>query len=232
MSEQLLDRAGRRRSPATMPGFHAGRPPRNRGVHYPADPPKVEEIIAVMRAAGDDAHGRRLRGLIVILWRAGLRIQEALALAEGDLDQRRGALLVRRGKGGRRREVGMDAWGWQELQPWLELRLRLPVGPLLCVINGPTRGRHWSSAAARADLRRTAVRAGVRRRFAPHQLRHAHAVELAREGVPLIVIQRQLGHSNLGITSTYLQGIDNAEIIETVHARHQPMIPVSTSLPR
>jgi hypothetical protein len=62
-----------------------------------------------MRAAGDDAHGRRLRGLIVILWRAGLRIQEALALAESDLDQRRGAVLVRRGKGGRRREVGMDA---------------------------------------------------------------------------------------------------------------------------
>jgi hypothetical protein len=49
---------------------------------------------------------------------------------------------------------------------------------------------------------------GVRRRFAPHQLQHAHAVELAREGVPLIVIQRQLGHTNLGITSIYLQGIE------------------------
>jgi site-specific recombinase XerD len=232
ISEFLLDRAGRHRSPATMPGFHAGQPPRNKGLRYPADPPNVEEIIAVMRAAGDDAHGRRLRGLIVILWRAGLRIQEALALAESDLDQRRGALLVRRGKGGRRREVGMDAWGWGELEPWLELRLQLPVGPLFCVINGATCGRHWSSAAARADLRRTALEAGVRRRFAPHQLRHAHAVELAREGVSLIVIQRQLGHSNLGITSVYLQGIDNAEIIETVHARRQPMIPASTSLPR
>ncbi len=105
------------------------------------------------------------------------------------------------------------------LQPWLQTRLELPVGPLFCVINGATRGRHWSPAAARAQLRRTAAAAGVRRRFAPHQLRHAHAVEMAREGVPLIVIQRQLGHSNLGITSVYLQGIDNAEIIETVHAR-------------
>jgi site-specific recombinase XerC len=76
------------------------------GPSLPADPPKVEEIIAVMRAAGDGRHGRRLRALIVILWRAGLRIQEALALTEGDLDQGRGALLVRRGKGGRRREVG------------------------------------------------------------------------------------------------------------------------------
>ena len=85
MSE-LLDRAGRRRSPATMPGFHAGRGRATRACAHPADPPKVEEIIAVMRAAGDDAQGRRLRGLIVILWRAGLRIQEGLLLAEADLD--------------------------------------------------------------------------------------------------------------------------------------------------
>jgi integrase len=105
MSELLLDRAGRRRSPATMPGFHTGHAPDNKGLLYPADPPKVEEIIAVMRTAGDRTHGRRLRGLIVIMWRAGLRIQEALAPTEGDLDHRRGSLLVRRGKGGRRREV-------------------------------------------------------------------------------------------------------------------------------
>jgi integrase len=102
----------------------------------------------------------------------------------------------------------MDAWGWEQLQPWLDIQRGLPVGPLFCIVNGATRGRHWSSAAARADLRRTAAAARVRRRFAPHQLRHAHAVEMACEGVPLIVIQRQLGHSNLGITSVYLQGID------------------------
>jgi integrase len=213
-----------------LPGFHAGHAPGNKGLRYAADPPKVEQIVAVMRAAGDGTHGRRLRGLIVIMWRAGLRIQEALALTEGDLDERRGSLLVRRGKGGRRREVGMDAWGWEHLRPWLDVRRELPVGPLLCVISGTTRGRHWSSAAARAALRRTAAAAGVRRRFAPHQLRHAHAVEMAREGVPLIVIQRQLGHSHLGITSVCLQGIDSDEIIETVHARRAPMIPVSASL--
>jgi integrase/recombinase XerD len=126
----------------------------------------------------------------------------------------------------------MDTWGWDELQRWLQLRAQLPVGPLLCVLSGRTRGRQWSCAAARAELRRTAAHAGVRRRFALHQLRHAHAVELAREGVPLIVIQRQIGHSNLGITSVYLQGIDNAEIVETVHSRRQPMIPVSRSLAR
>ena len=70
----------------------------------------------------------------------------------------------------------------------------------------------------------------MRRRFAPHQLRHAHAVEMAREGVPLIVIQRQLGHTNLGITSIHLQSIDNTEIIDTGHARRAPMVPVDSSL--
>src|SRR5215216_4327192 len=81
-----LDAAGRRRSPATLPGYHVGRPPRNKGMRYPADPPTVDEIVAVMRHTSDDRHGWRLRAMIVVLWRAGLRIQEALALAEHDLD--------------------------------------------------------------------------------------------------------------------------------------------------
>jgi integrase len=198
-----------------MPGYHAGRPPRNKGQRYPADPPPVEEIIRVMRTAGDGPAADRFRGLIVVLWRSGLRISEALALAESDLDRARGAILVRRGKGGKRREVGMDSWGWEQLDPWLQVREQLPVGALFCIICGPTRGRPWTQDAVRVQLRRTAARAAVRRRFAPHQLRHAHAVEMAREGVPIMVIQRQLGQANLGITSIYLQGIDNAEIIGT-----------------
>jgi site-specific recombinase XerD len=182
-------------------------------LRYPADPPTVEEIVAVMREAGDGRSSARMRGLIVVLWRAGLRISEALTLDETDLNLSAGSILVRYGKGGRRREVGMDAWGWEQLRPWLEQRRQLPVGPLFCTIFGDNAGRRWSSSSVRSDLHRLAARAGVRRRFAPHQLRHAHAVEMAREGIPLNVIQRQLGHANLGVTSVYLQGIDNSEII-------------------
>lgn len=40
-----------------MPGYLAGRPPRNKGLRYQGDPPRVEEIVAVMRAAGPDVHG-------------------------------------------------------------------------------------------------------------------------------------------------------------------------------
>jgi integrase len=82
-----------------MPGYFAGRPPRNKGRRYPADPPRVEEIVAVMRSAGEGIGAARVRGLIVVLWRAGLRVGEALALVESDLDLGRGSILVRHGKG-------------------------------------------------------------------------------------------------------------------------------------
>jgi integrase/recombinase XerD len=90
----------------------------------------------------------------------------------------------------------MDRWAWDQLEPWLQLRAELPVGALFCILRGPTRGRPCSPATIRVQLRNTARAAGVPRRFAPHQLRHAHAVEMSREGVPLIVIQRQLGHAD------------------------------------
>src|SRR5512132_424020 len=158
-----VDVAGRQRSPATFSEFHRGRTPRNKGMRYPADPPRVEEIVAVMRQAGDGLGGDRVRALIVVLWRAGLRIQEALDLYERDLDPRRGALLVRSGKGGKRREVGMDDWGWEHLGAWAR-RLELPTGPLFCIISGPTRGRPWPQTGVRRELRRLAAQAGVRRR--------------------------------------------------------------------
>jgi site-specific recombinase XerD len=98
------------------------------------------------------------------------------------------------------------------------------------VINGPTAGAPWLPTAVRAQLRRIASRAGIRRRFAPHQLRHAHAVEMAREGVPLNVVQRQLGHTDLGVTSVYLEGIDNGEVIDIVRRRTAPMMPARAGL--
>ena len=105
-----------------------------------------------MHAAGDRADGLQLRGLILVLRRAGLRISKALAVNESDLDP-----WPRRDPDPPRQGAANDAkWGWTD----------------------------WPAAA----------RAGIRRRFAPHQLRHAHAVEMSREGVPLLVIQRQLRH--------------------------------------
>jgi integrase/recombinase XerD len=122
----------------------------------------------------------------------------------------------------------MDRWAWSHLEPWLQLRAGLPVGRLFCIVRGPTRGRPCSPALIRKQLHDTALTAGVRRRFAPHQLRHAHAVDMSREGISLIVIQRQ--HADLAITSSYLRGIDNTEIIQGVHQWPEPMISASRQL--
>lgn len=141
MSELLLDRAGRRRSPATMPGFHAGRPPRNKGLSYPADPPEVEETIAVMRAAGDGPHGRRAwsppRSAPIY---AGLRPQRqrVSALPRGHSERTYTRLAPRLGRGpvGGRRRGGLSCASargddgarsarmrWEQLQPWLDVRV-------------------------------------------------------------------------------------------------------------
>src|SRR3954453_11139716 len=112
-----LDSPAPRRPPVAACAGESRRRPSNKGRHFPADPPRTEEIIAVMRCCDQSEHGARARALIVVLWRAGLRIREALDLNELDLDRRRGSVLVRRGKGGRRREVGMDDWGLNNCNP-------------------------------------------------------------------------------------------------------------------
>ena len=228
MPEVLLDAAGRPRSPATLPGFRAGRSPRNKGQRYPADPPTVAEIVAVMRHAGTGPYGSRLRALIVVLWRAGLRIHEALALGEADLDPRRAARAPRQGwppPRGRHGRLGLGATAA------LAHRARRSSGRSAAVY------RHRPYSRTRLLRGGCAYRVASRRRQRrrPPALRTPPAPPRARRRdgprrVPLIVIQGQLGHTNLGITSIYMQGIDNTEIIDTVHARRPPMVRVDATL--
>jgi integrase len=113
--------------------------------------------------AGDGAW-LSLRALIIVLWRSGLGISEALALEERDLNPAAGSIVVRRGKGGRRRIAGMDPWAWQQLAGWLEERATLPIGPVFCVVGGPSAGRQLSATAVRNALRRLGRDAHIRRR--------------------------------------------------------------------
>jgi site-specific recombinase XerD len=62
----------------------------------------------------------------------------------------------------------------------------------------------------RKKIKQLAADAGIRHRVAPHQLRHAHAVGLLQEETNPAYIQRQLGHTNLAITTTYFQGCRRA----------------------
>ena len=125
-------------------------------------------------------------------------------------EYRRAGLEMTRGNP----EVYKSLWSRRD-----DVTLANPFGP-------PVRG--WQEVSDRLDLAASNYRDG--RDYEFENIATVIAVEMAHEGVPLVVIQRQLGHSNLGITSVYLQGIDNAEIINTVHARRAPMIPVSTGL--
>jgi len=160
----------------------------NMVLHHAQDPAAMiaEMARGPVRIGGSlTAPSRRRYGIRFVrrCWSSTLAGDDAW-LSPGPVAAEQGsrAVLVRRGKGGRRREVGMDRWAWSQLEAWMEIRGRLPVGALLCVIHGATAGRGWEQSAARKPLRRAALAAGVRRRFAPHQLRHAHAVEMAYEG--------------------------------------------------
>jgi integrase len=153
-------------SPSPCPAITPAARLATRAGATPADPPTVEEIIAVTRTAGGGPDGVRLRALIVVLWRAGLRIGEALAPAETDLDARRGAVLVRHGKGDKRREVGMDSWAWEHLEALAAAPRQVPGRPV--VLRGPRPDR-WAQLAAgiRAppagpDRRRSGSEASVR----------------------------------------------------------------------
>ena len=125
---------------------------------------------------------------------------------------KRGSLLVRKRQGRPAPRDRDGRWGWEQLRPWLAARVELRSGRCSASSTARVAGDRGRAPTCASSFCRLAAQAGTRRRFAPHQLRHARAVELSRAGVPLNVIQRQLGHANLGITSIYLQGIDTDEM--------------------
>ena len=149
--------------------------------------------------------------------RAGLRCQEALELRLRDVDRDAGTIRIRRGKGGKARTVGIDPSAMAVIERWIDARsgLGLNGGPLFSTLGG----QPVATAYVRALLPRLARKAGIDRRVHPHALRHAHAVELAREGVSVPIIQRQLGHASLGTTTRYLAGLSPEETIQAIRRR-------------
>ena len=220
----LVDVCGRRRSSATMPEFRKGKKPGNAGLKYPAQPLTDAEVLALMDACPNNPAYRRLRALIALLWRSGLRISEALDLLPHDLDRDEGTVYVRCGKGSKQRVSAMDDWGFAQVAPWLEERRNYPAGPLFCIVEGKTKGGRMSSPWVRTALAKLAVETGCPKRVHPHGFRHSHACSLAREGQPIHVTSRQLGHTNVATTATYLMGIEPSEVIKAVRARQAPTL--------
>ena len=183
-------------------------------VYTPAELVRVLEQLSTRSSTGI-----RNRALLAVLWRGGLRCGEALALLPSDLDLARGVLRVRTSKtASGLRQAALDAQACRLLQAWTERRERLGLpgnAPLFCTLAG----RPLYSTYVRALLPRLARAAGLVKRLHPHGLRHAHALELVREGVPLPLIRDQLGHASVATTDAYLRRLDPAERLERIHAR-------------
>lgn len=188
-------------------------------MRYPAEVLSKREIAALLDACGTKTWtDRRNRALIVVMYRAGLRVAEALALRPCDLDQERGAIRVLRGKGGRARTVGIDRWGLEELGRWMdEHRERgwTAGDPLFC----SSSGKPVTQAYVRRRLPELARAAGIHKRVHAHGLRHTHAAELRAEGVDLAVIRRQLGHSSLLTTVRYLDHLEPESVVDRLRER-------------
>ena len=191
----------------------------NRGERLPGEVLAPADIRALLRACNQGPTGARNRALLVVLWRGGLRIAEALALRPVDLDAAAGLVRVRRGKGGRPRHVGLDPEAFATIDAWIGRRSALGIGgrsPLFCTL----KGRPLDPGYCRHMVKRLARRAGIRRRVHLHGFRHTHAVELVREGAPLPEVQAQLGHSSLAVTSRYLAHVTPEDL--AARARRRP----------
>ena len=195
------------------------RTPWNRGKRLPPEPLTQAEVLALLGACSSrSATGLRNAALLVLLWRGGLRVGETLALEPKDIDPETHTVRILHGKGNKARTVGIDATAFAVLARWMDRRKQLGINgraPVVCTLQG---GGVLASYV-RALLPRLACKAGIAKRVHPHGLRHTHSVELAREGIPITVISRQLGHSSVAVTNTYVNHLQPGEVIEAMKAR-------------
>lgn len=168
----------------------------------------VAELAALLDAcaAAESPAGARDACLVALLAGAGLRRTEVVALTLADWRGWDHVLLVH-GKGARERVVYLDDGGTRSyLLRWLRARGSEP-GALLCPVarGGRVEVRHLSAQAVYAALVRRARQAGIKRHFAPHDLRRTFATELLMRGNDLRAVQLMLGHAHVETTTHYDQ---------------------------
>ena len=177
------------------------------------------EVVALIKQCSSRwPTGRRNRALLTLLYRSGIRINEALELKPKDADLHAGTIVVLHGKGDRRRVLGLDQPAQQALGAWMRTRANLKLGkqaPLFCTMKG---GR-IDSSYIRQLMPRLAKKAGIEKRVHAHGLRHTLAAELAQEGVPMHLLQQVLGHTSLRTTSLYVDHLIPTEVIATMQGR-------------
>ena len=159
------------------------------------DRPEVEALIAAA------PHGRA-KLLMLMQWRAGLRVSEAIAVERRDLTLGvdRPTLRVRMGKGHRARVVPVHPELETVLMMYLALLPRGHQGPLI----GVARQNAWAWVKQSLRLCEKAGQIAPGRKIGTHTLRHSYARHLLMHGVPINYVSRWLGHATLSTTLIYL----------------------------
>jgi site-specific recombinase XerD len=191
--------------------------PPNKGRKLPPELLTAAEVRALLAACSTTAPtGLRNRALVAVLYRAGLRLDEALSLSPAGVDAADGVLHV--GHRGAGRVAGIDPGALAVVEQWIRARARLGVpaeAPLFCTLSGGP----LHPAYVRQLLPRLAAKAGVGKRVHAQGLRHTHAAELAAEGHPAELIQAQLGHESLASTDRYLRRTSPAQRLAALKRR-------------
>lgn len=165
-----------------------------------------EECTGMIGAVGKGRTAVRNRALLVLLWRTGLRISEALALLPSDVDDRAKTVHVFRGKGDKTRTVPVPPGALATVREYKQARKLYELrrgSPLFCTLVGTA----LSPRYVQYLVKRLAERAGIDKRVHPHMLRHTYAATLMREGANPRLIQENMGHANLQVTTDYLSEI-------------------------
>ena len=158
-------------------------------------PDEVEKLIATAGKAG--RHGHRDATIILLMYRHGLRISEAVALRLDDVDLKQGRVHVRRLKGS---EDGVHPLRGPELRALRRLGREYPDSPYVFVTE---RGGPVTDSTVRKMIARAGKLAGFRFTVNPHMLRHACGYKLANDGIDTRTLQAYLGHTNIQNTVRY-----------------------------
>lgn len=182
----------------------------------PSEPLTDAEMHRLLYAPSSRAPtGLRNRALIAMMYGAGLRLAEALALKPSDIDFRDLHVRVLHGKGDKPRTPSLFLGAAPHIERWIDKRRELKltrVHHLYCTLDGnPVSPRY-----AQAMLARMGHRAGIDKRVHPHGLRATHAVKLLKRGVNVRDIQVQLGHTSLATTEVYLRDLTPGERAEQI----------------
>ena len=193
-------------------------------------PEEVQRLLAA--CSPRTAAGIRSRALIMLLYRSGLRISEALAIRTGDLDFAAHSVRLRQTKSGSAQTRFWHPSADDALLRWTEKRRSLGIRShtLFCGV-GADAGKPILYDSFRNTLDLLAARAGITKRVHAHGLRGTFATELEAQGVPLSTISKLLGHSSVAVTARYLQRLTNAEAGKALESADLPDV-TGKSAPR